>query len=67
MGGTPPYVNAGNRGSFISELPADLPQSRQLTAAFVPAAGDHFKNCSTSFAGAISASVRALFFECAMS
>jgi hypothetical protein len=28
---------------------------------------DHFKNCSTSFAGAISASVRALFFECAMS
>jgi len=32
-------VNAGIRCNFIHELPAGLPWSRQLTAAFVPWAG----------------------------
>jgi hypothetical protein len=42
-GGTSPYVNAGNRCSLISELPAG---PAVVTAAFVPSAGEQSEDAN---------------------
>jgi hypothetical protein len=43
-GGTPPYLNAGNRCIPFVSCQRDLPWPRQLTAAVVPAAGGYSEN-----------------------